>query len=175
MRRRHNDNIGRWISNFQHDAWLFHFLFGCVGISCTINQRVRLWWRWRWHWHRHHHFWSRFTCMHAFVIIDCGAGQCCITAMCWRCVAVVPISVRGRIMWMLLNWNVWRWCRCIDDCRHCMVITKCGKFICIRWLGIWLRKFTTANSRFKQWITANYAFEKGYTLLVIAAIKEILC
>lgn len=152
MRRRHDNYVGCWISYFEHDAWLFHFLFWCVKISCTIAQRVR-WWRWWW-WRCYHQRYSRFTFMHSFIVIDYGIGWCCINGMGRRrSHIVVTISVHGWIMWMLLNWNVRRWWGCIDGCRHCIVITKCGKFICIRWLGIWLRKFTTANSTFKQWIT----------------------
>lgn len=143
MRRRHYDYIGRWISYFQHDAWLFRFLFWCIKISCTISQCV---WRrrrcWCGHLHRHHSS-DRFS-----------------TGI--RCHWLVPISVRGLIMWMLLNWNVRCRCRCIDDCRHCIVIAECGEFICIRWLGIRLHKFTTANTSFKQWITEiMYTYEMG--------------
>lgn len=40
---RHYDNIGRWVSNLEHDAGLFHFTF----LSRCSELFVHTWWQWR--------------------------------------------------------------------------------------------------------------------------------
>lgn len=153
---RHDDNIGRWISDFQHDARFFHLSRWHIEISHAI--------RWRWWWRRRrmmmqHRF--AITTISVFIIIDDGARWRYINGMCHTIAAWITPAWRQMCRVERLHWCI-HWirqrCRCISR----WMVAECGKFVCVRrWLGTrwsrrWRRRriFATNSARI-QWITAK--------------------
>lgn len=148
--RRHDDNIGRRIPNFQHDTRLFHFPRRCCEIS-----HVNRWGRRRW---RQHCF--PIAPITVFAIIDYGARRRRVdgtrnTVAAW----ISSARQMGQMVGLhcCVHW-IWQRCRCIGRC----IVAECWEFICIRWwLRTWWprwrrgRRIFTANSTSIEWITGN--------------------
>lgn len=156
--RRHDDNIGRRISDFQHDTRFFHFP-RCRRIE--ISHVNRWWWRRRRHWQSRYrqHRATIPTVSAVFVIIDYSAGRCDVDGV--RNAIATWISawqVRG-VRWLhrCIHW-VWQHCRRIDGC----IIAESWESICIG-RGLWSRwprwrrgrRVFTADSAGIEWFTGN--------------------